>query len=102
VEEFCSVEGTHDGATRRRRRPQLAIEVRFAPTKEGYPPGDQHPYRHLDEEGREELLLASFLRILRDGAEAAGTESPASSFRNPLDVPAKPCPHVGRPMREGP
>lgn len=90
------------GTMNRRRRPQLAIEVRFVPTEDGYPPGDQHPYRHLDEEGREELLLASFLRILRECADAPGAESPASSFRNSLDVPADPCRHVGRPMRDGP
>ncbi len=72
AEESRSVKGTRDGATRRRRRPHLAMEVRLVPTADGFPPGDQHPYRRLDDDGREELLLASLLRILRECAEAPG------------------------------
>ena len=73
VEESRSVKGIRDGAMRRRRRPELRFEMRLVPSRDGVPTGDLHPYRYMDEEEREALLLDSFLRILREsaGAEAA-------------------------------
>ena len=67
-------DGDRDGAMRRRRRPQLCIEVRSVQTVAGVPAGDLHPYRHLDDEEREALLLDSLLRILRESAEVPAAQ----------------------------
>ena len=66
------VKGARSGATRQRRRPELDYEVRLVPSQDGVPPGDFHPYRHMDEAEREAVFLDSLLRILR---ESAATES---------------------------
>ncbi len=62
----------------KRRRPKLKIEVGFVPTEDGFPPGDHNnPYRYMDEEEREAILMTSFVRILRECA--APPEAPPAA-----------------------
>jgi len=63
------VNGGRDGAMRRRRRPKLQVEICAVPTQDGVPAGNLHAYRHMDEEEREALLVASLVRILRESAD---------------------------------
>ena len=51
---------------RRRRRPRLQVEIVAVPTQAGVPAGDLNPYREMDEEEREAVLLDSLARILRE------------------------------------
>ena len=51
---------------RRRRRPRLRVEIVTVPTQAGVPAGDFNPYREMDEEEREAVLLDSLARILRE------------------------------------
>lgn len=62
--------GGRDGVMRRTRCPKLQVEVRLVPSQDGVPAGELHPYRHMDEEEREALLVASLVRILRESAES--------------------------------
>ena len=51
---------------RRRRRPRLQVEIVAVPTQAGVPAGDLNPYREMDDEEREAVLLDSLARILRE------------------------------------
>ena len=51
---------------RRRRRPRLQVEIVTIPTQAGVPAGDLNPYREMDDEEREAVLLDSLARILRE------------------------------------
>jgi hypothetical protein len=64
----------------RKRPANPAFEIVLVPSRDGLPPGDLHPYRHMDEAEREALFVDSLLRILRDRAKAPQAEStlPAS------------------------
>ena len=55
---------------RRRCRPRLQVEVRVVPTQAGVPAGDRNPYREMDDEEREAVLLDSLARILRECSKA--------------------------------
>ncbi len=55
---------------RRRRRPRLQVEIVRVPTQAGVPAGDLNPYREMDDEEREAVLLDSLARILRECAKA--------------------------------
>jgi len=68
-EQLLSVQGNRDGVMRRRRCSKLQMEMRLVPSQDGVPAGELHPYRHMDEAEREELLVASLVRILRETAE---------------------------------
>jgi len=59
----------------------MHYEVCLVPSQDGVPPGEVNPYRYMDEEEREAILLNSFLRILRDleGAESAQPIPPGQS-----------------------
>lgn len=62
--------GPGDGINRSRLRPALRYEVRLVPTRGG---ALGHPYRTMDEDEREALLLDCLLRIERDSAGAEPT-----------------------------
>ena len=51
---------------RRRRRLRLQVEIVAVPTQAGVPAGDTNPYREMDEEEREAVLLDSLAHILRE------------------------------------
>lgn len=51
---------------RRRRRPKVQVEICMVPTQAGVPAGDTNPYRKMDEEEREAVLLDSLAHILRE------------------------------------
>ena len=65
-----AVNGSRDGAMRQKHRHKLHFEVRLVPSQDGVPAGDGHPYRDMDEDEREALLVDSLARILRECAEA--------------------------------
>ena len=51
---------------RRRRRPKVQVEICTVPTQAGVPAGDLNPYREMDDQEREAVLLDSLARILRE------------------------------------
>ena len=68
-----------------RKQPGKPVfEIMLVPSQDGLPPGDLHPYRHMDEAEREALFVDSLLRILRDRAKAPQAESAApASIESP-------------------
>ncbi len=64
----------------RRRRKPVEYEIQLVPTEAGLPPGDSNPYRYMNEDEREALLIRSLARILVDTTrpEVAGQPSPTT------------------------
>ena len=81
VEALLLVNSGRDGAMRQRRPPIKRFEVRLVPSQEGIPPGDSNPYRYMDEDEREALLLESLMRILRACADSSD-DQPAPDDRS--------------------
>lgn len=52
--------------TRRKERRKGGYEIRFVPSEEGIPDGDLHPFRRMDEQEREDLLVEAAVRMLRE------------------------------------
>jgi hypothetical protein len=59
----------------------MHYEVCLVPSRDGVPPCEVNPYRYMDEEEREAILLDSFLRILREPTERQQAQ-PGSSQRS--------------------
>ncbi|MGQ9634268.1 MAG: hypothetical protein ACUVXB_08470 [Bryobacteraceae bacterium] len=56
----------------------MNYEVWIVPSCDGVPPGELNPYRYMDEEEREAVLLDSLLRILRASTDREPAESSPS------------------------
>lgn len=64
---------------RKRRARPPDYEICSIPSDESLPPGDLQPCRHMDETERENLLIETAARILRECDAAAFRPAPEKS-----------------------